>query len=88
MGWGDEVIVIYGPDGELKKKLSLTAIVSKAEFENLPRSASSIWWSGEHVLDHDENVVLLQVVTGNESDDSRKKYKTVRLHLGTGDVVP
>jgi hypothetical protein len=88
MGWGDEVMVIYGSDGELKKKLPLTAIMSKTEFENLPRSASSIRWSGKHALDHDENVVLVQVVNGIESEDSKKKYKTVRIHLGTGDVVP
>lgn len=54
MGWGDNAIAIYTEAGQLKKKLPLTAIMSRRKFENLPRSLSSIWWSGEHELDYEE----------------------------------
>jgi hypothetical protein len=87
MGWGDNAIVVYRSDGELTRKLPLTAIMSKKQFENLPRSVSSIHWSGEHELDPWGRVALVRIVTGSKSDDPDKKYKTVRIHLGTAQVL-
>lgn len=88
MGWGENAIVIYDGAGQLKRKLALTALMSKEEFERLPRSVSSIWWSGQHEFDHDEVVVKLRVVTGSGSQPSdSKQYRTIRLSLKTAQVL-
>jgi hypothetical protein len=88
MGWGDDAIVIYDSTGRLKKRFALTSLMSTKEFDRLPRSASSIWWSGEHELDHDEMTVNVLVVTesGSRSTDE-KQYRTIRLSLETAEVL-
>lgn len=88
MGWGDDAIVIYDGNGRLRKAFALTALMSKEEFDRLPRSASSIWWSGEHEIESDEVVVDLRVVTQSGSQSSEnKQYKVVRLSLQTAQIV-
>ncbi|MBL8264985.1 hypothetical protein [Steroidobacter sp.] len=87
-GWGDDAIVIYDGAGQVKRKLALTSIMSKQEFDRLPRSASSIWWSGEHEIDYDEVIVNVRVVTTNDSKSSDgSQYRTIRLSLETAQVL-
>jgi hypothetical protein len=87
MGWGNDAIVIYSGKGMAKKKLPLTAIMTKKEFDNLPHSVSSIWWSGEHELEYDERSVNIRVVVDSHSDDIEKEFKTVRIDLTTAEIV-
>lgn len=88
MGWGDDAIVIYDGTGQLKRKFALTSLMGREEFDRLPRSASSIWWSGEHEIPYDELVVNVRVVTerGSRSSD-KKQYRTIRLSLETAEVL-
>jgi hypothetical protein len=88
MGWGDDAIVIYDGAGQVKRKFALTSLMSKEEFDRLPRSASSIWWSGEHEIDHDEVIINVRVLTksGSESSDS-KQYRTIRMSPETAQVL-
>lgn len=96
MGWGDDVIVIYAGSGALKKKLALTDIMSEADFNKFPRTASSIWWSGKHELDYDGRTLNVQIVAAEgisageiieghvESDGS---FRTIRIDLGTAKTL-
>lgn len=89
-GWGNDAIVIYSGSGELRKKFSLTDILSKREFDELPRSVSSIQWDGEHYLDSSEPpVVHLQVVLRNtyKRDQIQRELKSVKIRLDTAEVV-
>ena len=89
-GWGDDAIVIYSGSGELRKKLSLTDILSKREFDELPRSVSSIQWDGERYLDSSAPpVVHLQVVLREtyKRDKIQREFKTVKIRLDTAEVV-
>lgn len=88
MGWGDDAIVIYDNTGRPKKKFALTSLMSTKEFDRLPRSASSMWWSGEHEIDYDEVTVNVRIVTesGSQSTDE-KQYRTIRLSLETAEVL-
>lgn len=57
-------------------------------FDRLPRSVSSIWWSGKHEVAYDEGVVNVRVVTesGSRSSDE-EHYRTIRLSLETAEVL-
>lgn len=84
-GMGDDTVVVYGGDGELRKQLSLGAILTPREFERLPRSVSSIWWSGPHQLAYDEETVEIKIVKNANMD--RRAFFTRRLSLRTGQVL-
>lgn len=43
VGYGD-VVVIYAPNGELRKRYRLEDLYSKAAIDKIQRSVSSIWW--------------------------------------------
>ena len=46
MGYGDDVVAIYGPSGTRIRKLALKDFLDAEDIEALPRSVSSIWWRG------------------------------------------
>jgi hypothetical protein len=62
-GYGDDTVVIYGPEGSLIASFGLDDFLSKEQLASLPRSISSIRWGGEHRFDETERYLILQVVT-------------------------
>lgn len=86
LGYGDNVVAIYrGADGGLVKKLALTDFLTEADISNLPRSTSSIWWSGVHTFDND--ILLLDVVgPKNPGKDETANFK-IRVKLENGEVL-
>lgn len=88
VGWGNNVVVIYRNDGSLVKQYSLAQLLSEEKVERLPRTVSSIWWSGEHRLDERSGHLVLQVVhDGTKLFDPKAKYTELRLQLTTGERV-
>lgn len=87
MGWGDDAIVIYGGDGQLKRQFALTSLMSQAEFDRLPRSVSSLQWSGEHAINDGKAIVYVQIATEGDRSSSNRKYRTVRIRLDTAEVI-
>ena len=68
VGYGSDVVVIYGPEGTLIASLGLTDVLSKKQIANRPRSVSSSLWGGEHHFDETEQHVVLQVVAKMPKD--------------------
>lgn len=90
MGIGDNVVVIYGNNGRLVRTLSLSDLLPPERIKKLPRTVSSIWWSGKHHFSGPGNELVLEIVVDRDFDAvwSRKaKYRSLRLDLTTGDPV-
>jgi TonB family protein len=60
-GVGTNVVVIYRPDGRLVRTLALPDLLVETDVAVLPRSVSSIHWSGTHRLDEEKRQLILQV---------------------------
>lgn len=87
MGYGNNVVVIYAPDGQLVRRLALSDFLTPEEIEALPRSVSSILWGGEHRLSADEDYVELGVASGGSKwHPFASKYRRVRIRLVDGSV--
>ncbi|HEX6160586.1 MAG TPA: energy transducer TonB [Thermoanaerobaculia bacterium] len=61
MGHGDDVVVIYRPDGSLVRKLGLADLLEEEDISQLSHSVSSISWSGTHRVDEGKRVLLLEI---------------------------
>src|SRR5262249_51852655 len=67
VGYGDNVVVIYRANGALVKKFGLEDLLTEGDIETLPHSVSSIWWGGEHYIDHANGILNLKVVANGKS---------------------
>lgn len=88
-GYGKNVVVIYGGDGELIRSLQLSDFLPKALIEALPRTTSSLHWSGDHLITDDEQKLILKVrfpYNGLWRDTAR--YFDLPLELATGQPLP
>lgn len=61
-GMGDNVVVIYDRAGRLVRSLKLDDLLPGFIIDAMPRTVSSIQWSGEHRLSDDGRQLILQVV--------------------------
>ena len=92
-GYGNDAVVIYDEKGSLIRSFALTDIVSESYFNAMPRSASSIQWSGDHKLTSREDQLALQIVVPvaqpKENDYSRNDgYLDLYIYLETGKLIP
>lgn len=84
-GYGDNVVVIYGDDGRLIRSLQLSDFLPKELIGALPRTTSSLHWSGDHLITDDEQKLILKVrfpAGGLSLDNAR--YFDLPLELATG----
>lgn len=81
-GYGDDVVVIYGPGGTLVRKMALTDFLPQDYVAALPRSVSSMQWAGRHRIDG--GVLLLAVALPDDDD----RFVEVRVDLATGQAEP
>lgn len=90
MGFGDAAVVIYGPHGSLIRALGLDDILPDYYVEALPRSVSSLHWSGDHTIDQPAGMVMLKIVvpTDRQSPADTETYIDVGIELSTGTVRP
>ena len=87
MGYGADVVVIYGPEGKLVASFGLADFLTKQQIASLPRSVSSIMWGGEHRFDEAEQHVVLQVVAKQYEDAQRRpEWLSVVISLRDGRV--
>lgn len=89
MGFGDDAVVIYGPDGAVVRAMALTAFLPEDYVAALPRSVSSLHWSGEPHLSPDERQVVLAVVIprADEGLGDSHGYVPIAVSLGDGKVI-
>lgn len=88
IGFGDNVIVIYGADGRLVKKFGLEDILSKQELEEIPRSVSSRHWGGEHYLDEAQRQLVLKITTNQKMPHGDEaEFRELRVDLASGNII-
>lgn len=88
IGYGDNIVAIYGPGGSLVRKMALTDIFPRESMIRLPRSVSSIYWGGEHRIDDKKRHLVLQVVSKWSGDfEDKPEYRELRVDLKTGELV-
>lgn len=88
-GYGDNVVVIYGADGDLVRSMQLTDFLPNELIQALPASTSSLHWSGRHVITDDETKLILKVrVPGGEGFFDQAEYFDVSIDLPTGAPLP
>ena len=88
IGWGNEVVVIYGANGALIKKYGLGDILSEDEIEKIPRTVASRWWGGEHVIDEEKKTLILKVVSNGEMPYSEEaQFNEIHIDLKTGELT-
>ena len=87
MGYGDDVIVIYNKDGEVLKNYALTDIMSQEEYDHLPETVSSKWWSKTHDLDVDQKVLNVHTVIPDRKGDTTNSFLTIRIRLDTAEII-
>ena len=85
VGFGDDVVVIYGPGGKLVKKFALTDIAPTTS--RFPRSVSSIFWGGKHYIDERSLQLVLKVLSEWSPQQEEGVYTDVRVDLRTGELV-
>jgi hypothetical protein len=89
MGYGDDAVVIYGVDGAVVRAMPLTAFLPEDYVAALPRSVSSLQWSGDHHLSPDDRQVILQVVIprANAEPGADPSYTPIALSLADGQAI-
>ncbi len=88
VGYGPNVVVIYGPAGELVWTFALEDLLTEGEIALVPHSTSSRWWRGEHELDETNDVVILKVIAGGMTEEGKARTRDLRVALATGEVLP
>ena len=85
-GWGDDVVVVYDETGRSLAAHGLDDVLPPEYVGALPRSVSSIRWSGAHRLSEDGARLILQVVVPSAADERR--YVELEIDLVDGRPVP
>lgn len=88
-GRGNHVVVIYGPDGSMIRSLGLEDFLPADYIKALPRSISSVEWSGRHRISADEKNLILKVIMPAEfGARGPDRFVDVRIDLATGQPLP
>jgi hypothetical protein len=87
VGYGPNVVVIYGPGGELSRAFALEDLLTEEEIAAVPATVSSRWWGREHYFDEGAGVVVLKVVTGRVGPDGADEFRDIRIELASAEVL-
>ena len=88
MGYGDNIVVIYGRNGSVIRKFSLEDIFRKNDINNLPRSVSSVYWGRNHYIDDNKHLLVLKLVCNWNGDFKEEpEYRELRVDLKTGAII-
>ncbi len=90
VGLGEHVVVIYRGDGSVVRSFTLTDILPEDYVRALPRSVSSLWWGGKHVLSADGRTLMLKVVVPSAGALAHRprSFVDVAVDLASGEVAP
>lgn len=88
VGYGDDVVVIYGDGGELVRSFALADFLSEDYQTALPRSVSSMWWGGAHQFSVDQAQLILKIVVpADENLQNEPQYIDLFINLADGSIV-
>lgn len=88
LGYGPNVVVIYGAGGKLVRALALSDVVPAAYIKALPHSVSSIQWRGDPRFSADGQKIVIPVVIPSEDFASDPAVTDVAVDLASGAVAP
>lgn len=92
VGWGDDAVVLYAPDGTQIRKFGLSAFLPKHYINAVPRSVSSMHWRGKPRIDEAARQLVIPVVVpsadGQAAQTDNERYVDVRFLLVDGSLVP
>jgi TonB family protein len=57
-GLGENIVVIYRPDGTLVRTMALADFLVEEDIAVFSRSVSSLWWSGTHRIEEPHRLIL------------------------------
>jgi TonB family protein len=91
-GYGADAVVIYRSDGSLVRQLALDDFLTQNDIETLPTTISSRWWGGDHYIDDEGNILVLRIISSNESQWQGSalegaKFYELRLSLSNGNLI-
>lgn len=85
VGYGDDVVVLYRPNGSVIKKFALEDLLTEGDIETLPHSVSSIWWGGDHYIDDSSDLLVLKIISNRKSPwEDGATFRELKLELATG----
>ena len=103
VGYGDDVVAIYGSGGKLVHKYSLEDLLGR-DVKRVLKSVSSRWWEGdkpERKIDETKKILVVRAVmklhffdTHSEGDrvllkqDAQPESREIRIDLRAGQIVP
>ena len=88
LGYGPNVVVIYGTGGKLLRAFALSDIVPVDYIEALPHSVSSIQWRGDARFSTDGRRVLIPVVIPSEDFRTDRTTIDLAIDLANSTVSP
>lgn len=87
MGWGDDAVAIYGPEGALIRRYGLSDLLPAEYVAAFPRSASSIHWRGDaRIVDRDGELRIDVVVPSLDDDIDAEQHLELGITLADGRV--
>jgi hypothetical protein len=89
VGRGPNVVVIYGPQGKLVRRLALSDFLKGDDIAGVRMTVSSTWWRSASSLDEKHECVVLRLAQGKDGANAAKtpRFREVRLRLATGELV-
>ncbi len=87
MGWGDDAVAIYGPEGALIRRYALSDLLPAEYVEALPMSVSSIHWrGGARIVDRHEELRVDVVVPSLDDGIDAERHLELGISLADGRV--
>lgn len=86
-GYGPNVMVIYGANGQQVRALSLTDLVPPHYIDALPHSVSSIQWRGNPYFSADGRKIVVPILIPSADSMSDKAYVDMTVDAATGTVA-
>lgn len=84
VGHGENVIVIYGPEGELVRSMALTDLVPSEYKDALPHSVSSLRWKKDAELDVSTAELVIDVLVPG-TDWAADEAETIEFRVALSD---
>jgi len=88
MGFGTNVVIIYGPEGKFVREFGLADLMPEEEIDTLPHTVSSIWWGRDHYFEGSGKYLVLRIVANGEMPNEEDVvFRTVSIELATGKII-
>lgn len=88
MGYGPNVVVVYGGDGKIVRRFGLTDLFPEWFVATFPRSVSSIHWRGKPRISGNDGLLIVPVVLpGLEEPRAARRNLDLAIRLSDGAPV-